>query len=102
MAKQYIFSDANELILLLKGKAGRESHIFNCTDVQRVSFANFTAKKLFGIIRKPARRITIVCKGVGPIEFDEPNHQQFFDGYLTDLRKFCKENRVTFYDFPAE
>lgn len=102
MAKEVIFADANELVLLLKGKAGRESHIFNCTDVQRISFSNYTDKKLFGLIRKSARRITIVCKGIGPIEFDELKHLTYFEGYLELLRKFAKENRVTFYDFPKE
>lgn len=102
MAQQYIFTDANELVLLLKNGNRRESRIFNCTDVQRVSFSRFTEKKLFGLKTVSGRRITIVCKGLGPVEFDEPSHKEFFEEYLTLLRAYCRENRVTFFDFPKE
>jgi len=101
MAAQYIFTDANELILLLKGKAGRESHIFNAADVQRISFSRASGK-LLGVIPVSTRRITIICKKLGTVEFDETRHKQFFETYLTLLRRFCAENRVTFYDFPAK
>lgn len=103
MAKEeVIFTDGKELNLLLKGNAGRESHIFTSSDVQRVSFSHYKARKLFGLVAYDARRITIIAKGLGTVEFDEPKHKQFFESYLTSLRAFCKANSVTFYDFPAE
>lgn len=102
MAQQYIFTDANELVLLVKMGNKRESRIFNCTDVQRISFTEFTEKKFFGLKTVSGRRITFVCKGLGTVNFDEPEHKEFFEEYLTMLRKYCRENRVTFFDFPAK
>lgn len=102
MAQQYIFTDANELVLLIKNGNRRESRIFNSTDVQRISFSRFTEKKFLGLKTVSGRRITIVCKGLGPVEFDEPAHKEFFEEYLSLLRKFSRENRVTFFDFPEE
>lgn len=99
MAEQYIFADANELVLILKGQGGRESHIINCADIQRVSFGAAPKKFLF-FPNGTTRRITIIVKKMGTIEFDECRHQEFFPQYLDILRKFCAENRVTFYDFP--
>lgn len=102
MAQQVIFTDANELVLLLKGKDGRESKILNAPSVQRISFSNAMDEKLFGLIKTPIRRITVVVNGLGTIEFDENRHKKYFDEYLTMLRKYCAENRVTFYDFPEK
>ncbi len=99
MAKeQYIFADANELVLILKGKGGRESHIINCADIQRISFGE-ADQKFLGIPVGKTRRITIIVKKMGTIEFDECRHTQFFPQYLDILRAYCAENRVTFYDF---
>ena len=103
MAKQqYIYTDANELILLVKMGSKRESRIFNAPEIQRVSFTRFTEKKLLGLKTVSGRRITIVCKGLGNVSYDEPDNKEFFEEYLTMLRKYCYENRVTFFDFPAE
>lgn len=99
MAQQYIFADANELVLLLKGQGGRESHVINCADIQRVSFGTAPRKFLFIPVGR-TRRITIIVKKMGTIEFDECKHKEFFPQYLEILRAFCAENRVTFYDFP--
>ena len=103
MAKQYIFADANELILLLKGKAGRESFIVNCKDIQRVSFAKGKASGIAGLFGAKTRIISIVCKKLGgTIQFYENGHREYFETYLGILRSFCKENKVTFYDLPEE
>ena len=103
MKRQVIFADANELILLLKGQVGRESHIVNCKDIQRISFARITNSRLFGMIKMEERQITIICKKLGgTILFDEHRHMEHFDEYLDILRRFCAENSVTFYDFPQE
>ena len=101
MKQQVIFADANELILLLKGNVGRESHIVNCKDIQRVSFSRVTNTRLFGIVKIEERQITIICKSLGgTIQFDEHRHMEHFEEYLEILRRFCAENHVTFYDFP--
>ena len=102
MAQQVIYTDLDELNLLLKAKVGRESHLISASDVRRISFSNYTEKKLFGLIRKPARRITMAIKGLPTIEFDEPRNAEYFEQYLTELRDFCRRNRVTFYDFPEK
>lgn len=101
MAQQYIFADANELVLILKGKGGRESHIINCADIRRISFGSAKKKLLFFPIGT-TRRITIIVKSMGTIEFDESKHKEYFETYLGILRTYCKENHVTFYDFPAK
>lgn len=98
MAEQYIFTDGNELVLLLKGQAERVSHVFKSEDVQRISFSHFSEKK-FWVIPVKGRRITIICKKIGSVEFDETRHRAFFEQYLDMLRKWCQANRVTFYDF---
>ena len=99
MAEQYIFADANELVLLLKGKGGRESHLINASDIRRISFGSAPKKLLFIPVGK-TRRITIIVKSMGTVEFDESKHKEHFETYLGILRAFCKENHVTFYDFP--
>ena len=99
MAVQVIYTDSAELILLLKGNAGRENHSIKAADIQRVSFSNVEVSKLFGLIKSQTRRITVICKKLGTIEFDETRHKEFFETYLTDLRQFCHNNHVTFYDF---
>ena len=103
MANQYIFADANELVLLLKGKGWRESHIINCKEIQRISFSTEKADGLAGLFGKQTRVITIICKKLGgTIRFFENKHKEFFPQYLDILRAYSKENRVTFYDFPQE
>lgn len=102
MAQQVIFTDGDELNLLLKTNTGRESHLFSPGDVRRISFGYYTDKKLFGLMKKQLRRISIVCKGFPLIEFDEGRNAEYFDQYLTELRAYCKRARVTFYDFPEE
>jgi len=101
MAQQYIFADANELVLLLKGKGGLESHIVNCADIRRISFGPARKKFLFLPVGQ-TRRITIIIKTLGTVEFDEYKHKEYFETYLAILRAYCRENRVTFYDFPAK
>lgn len=100
MAKQVIFTDGNELILLLKATGGRQPFNFSGGDIQRISFGRCKGGFLFGLIPNKNRRITIVAKKVGTIEFDENKHRQYFDSYLEALRKFCLDNKVTFQDFP--
>lgn len=100
--QQVIFIDGDELNLLLKTNTGRESNLFSPDDVRRVSFSYYTDKKLFGLIKKPMRRITLICKGFPTIEFDEGRNSEFFEQYLTDLRAYCKRTHVTFYDFPDQ
>ncbi|MDO4740550.1 MAG: hypothetical protein Q4A66_07790 [Eubacteriales bacterium] len=98
MAQQYIFTDANELVLLLKGKGGRESHVINSADIRRISFDTAPKKLLFFPVGS-TRRIVIIVKTLGTVEFYESKHKEYFETYLDLLRAFCKENRVTFYDF---
>lgn len=102
MAQQYIFTDGPELNLLLKGKTRRESYLLGAADVRRISFSVADSELLFGLIKKKVRRITIIGKGIGTVEFDEPRHKAFFETYITDLRAYCKANRVTFYDFDQQ
>ena len=103
MAQQHIYTDTDQLVLLLKARQiGRKSHMINASDVQRISFVNYMHPKFMGLIEKPARKIQIMAKGIGMTEFLEPEEKEFFETYLVELRKFCKDNRVTFYDFPEE
>lgn len=101
MAKeQVIFTDGNELTLLLKGKVGRDPYNIHAENVQRISFG-YTCDGFWNKLKhRNVRTITVICKGIGTVQFDETAHKQFFEGYLTDLREYCKSNHVTFYDFP--
>ena len=94
--EQVIFTDKAELILLLKAIAGREPRNVAAENVRRISFDYAKG----GLFRKQMRRITVVAKGVGTVEYDESAHRKFFDTYVTDLREFATENNVAFFDFP--
>jgi len=97
--KQVIFTDGAELILLLKGQAGREPYNFNADKVQSVFFGYEDGKLLKLILRKN-RRITVSVPKLGAIQFDERRHKKYFDQYLDMLREYCTKNKVTFHDFP--
>jgi hypothetical protein len=94
--EKVILTDKAEMILLLKARVGREPRNINAESIQRIQFGYAKG----GLFRKEFRQITIVAKGVGTIEYDEPTHKKYFDTYLTELRQFAKENNVTFADFP--
>lgn len=99
--QQVIFADGNELVLLLKGKGGREPHMLQAESVQRISFGyvpNFFTK----FNHKYIRAITVVAKGLGTIVYEETRHKNFFETYIPMLRDYCKRNHVTFYDFKEE
>ncbi len=95
--QQVIFTDGDELVLLLKGKGGREPHIVNADNVQRISFG-YAQSALQKLLNKQSRQIMVIVKGLGTITYDEKKHKGFFDGYLTSLREYCRQNHVTFYD----
>lgn len=96
--EEVIFTDANELNMLLKGKAGRESHILTKSQIQSISFISAKNNKILGIIPTNSRSIVINCQ-LGVITFKESQHKKFFEHYLEILKAYCKENRVTFHDF---
>ncbi|MBO4367951.1 MAG: hypothetical protein J5859_04485, partial [Clostridia bacterium] len=91
------FTDGEELVLLLKGKGGREPHIISKDQIQRISFSR-KESTLAKLLHKKTRQITVIVKGLGTITYDENKHKAFFESYLTSLRDFCKSNHVTFYD----
>ena len=104
MAKQVIITEGNELILMLKTGGGREAFNYNAEDVQTVSFT-YVKESLFSkLFNKPVRRITVNSKKIpgGGVYFDEKDHKQYFETYLTDLKAFCKKYYVTFKDFPEK
>ena len=96
VTEQVIFTDKAEMILLLKARVGREPRNIEAENIQNISFRYVKG----GLFKKQMRQITIVAKGVGTIEYDESTHKKYFDSYIENLRKFAKENNVTFYDFP--
>ena len=103
MAKvQVIFADADELILLLKGKAGREAHNFSAANVQSIAFGFAKTGILDKLLKRQPRQITVRVKGLGTVEFSEADHKAYFETYLADLRAFCKRNGVTFYDYKQD
>ena len=99
--KQVIFTEGSELILLLKGNAGRESYNFPADKVQSVFFG-YEDSKFLKLFLKKDRRITINVAPFGPVRFDERRHPKYFDQYLDMMREFCAKNRVTFHDFPEK
>jgi len=97
--QQVIFTEGAELILLLKGNAGRESYNFPADKVQSVFFG-YEDSKFVKLFTKKIRRITITVGRFGPVMFDERRHPKYFDQYIEMMKKFCAENKVTFHDFP--
>ena len=98
-AKQVIYTDGRELILLLKTGTGREPVNYISDQVQHISFSYIDGGLLGKLLKKKERRITVVVKGL-TVEFDEHDHRQRFDSYVEELRDYCKRNRVMFVDFP--
>ena len=98
-AKQVIYTDGRELILLLKTGTGREPVNYLSDQVQHISFSYLEGGLLHKLLKKKDRRITVVVKGL-TVTFDESDHKQWFDTYVKDLRDYCTRNRVTFVDFP--
>lgn len=97
--EKVIFTDGAEIILLLPGRAGRESHIFQAEEISNVRFG-YTQGLLEKIMKKVSRSVYVTIKGLGSVEFSEKKHKANFDGYIDDLRAYCKKNHVTFQDFP--
>ena len=97
-AKQVIYTDGKELILLLKTGTGREPVNYLSDQVQHISFSCIQGGLICKLLKKKERRITVVVKGL-TVQFDEHAHRQWFDAYVEDLRDYCKRNHVTFVDF---
>lgn len=95
--QQVIYTDANEINMLLKGRAGRESFLQTKSQIQSISFISADKFKLWKVIPR-GRAIKIACS-LGDITFKEFQHKKYFELYLTMLRDYCHENRVTFHDF---
>ena len=98
-AKQVIYTDGRELILLLKTGTGREPVNYVSDQVQHITFSYINGGLRSKFLRKKERRITVAVKGL-TVEFDEHAHRQWFDSYVEDLRDYCRRNRVMIADFP--
>ncbi len=101
--EQVIYTEDNELILLLKGPtgSGRQPQNIPANRVQSVFFG-YSDDKLKMLLTGKKRRITVTVPKLGAIEFDEYRHSKYFEQYLQMLKTFCEKYNVTFNDFPAE
>lgn len=65
--------------------------------ITSVTLEPFEDRTLFK--KFPSRRIVMRIKGINdPVIFREAKDGPFFEGYVSGLRRFCKDHRITFYD----
>jgi hypothetical protein len=101
-AKNKISFDKTEICVL--DESGKRPMIFNLTydKIPSIQFDHATMP-VMGIFKKPTDRIMIQVRNrEQPIFLYRLKEEQYFDEYITGLRKFAKENRITLHDYLAE
>ena len=97
MASRRIMCDKTEIILFIGGK--KKVNSLNLTYDQIISIT-FESCKVFRLFKRvPSKKITIRTSKRGePIIYNRYKEKKYFEEYKQELEKFCRENRITFYD----
>ena len=100
MPKERLLFDKTEIVAGYV--SGKKFVVANLTNENITSVTIEPCK--VGLFRnKPGERIIIVSGKIGvPITYYRHDEKKYFDGYVRDLEKFCKDNNVTFYNKIAE
>ena len=97
MAKEHILFDKTEIMAAVF--FGNSAQLVNLkySDIISISIKPFQEKAMFG--KKPSEIIEIKCKGQNfPITYTKLKEKKFWEGYKANLKKFAKDNRITFND----
>lgn len=94
MAKEHIIFDKTEIIVAVLNNGPAHLENIKYSDIINITFKAAEKKPLFG-----ARPEEIVIKTKkNSITVEQKKEKKFWDGYKTQLRKFCTDNRITLYD----
>jgi hypothetical protein len=97
MAYEHIMFDKTEIVLIVMGK--KKPQVLNVTydKIMRIQFDRFMERKFFKKV--PSEKIIIMIRGRdSAVEFTKLKEKKYFEKYKEGLRKFAKDNRLTFMD----
>lgn len=97
MAKEHLLFDKTELMAVVR--MGNRFSIINLkySDILSITFKPCEEKGL--LKSKPSECIELKVKNRNqPLTYFMHEEKNFWDGYKTNLRKFAKDNRITFVD----
>ena len=98
MAVRRINCDKTEIIVMVEGR--KRVRMLNLTyeQITRIQFDKFEERR-FLFFKVPSEKITIVTgKRNEPIVYTKIKEKKYFDQYKEELRKFVKDNSVSFVD----
>jgi len=100
MAHEKILFDKTEITLeTVIGKKTQMLHL-PYDRITSVTLEPCEVRKLFKTVE--VERIVVRASGYAePIVFRSDQERSYFESYKEGLRKFCKENHITFYDKTA-
>lgn len=105
MAKEHLLFDKTEIMAMVLVEGERAQKTAKMVDLKynkivSISIRPFEEKVMFGT--KPSEIIEIVVSGSSePIVFTKMKEKKFWEGYKAGLRRFAKDNRITFNDETA-
>jgi hypothetical protein len=97
MAKEHLFFDKTEITAAVL--SSNPPHVANlqASRISSIIIKPFEEKVAFG--KKPSERIEIFVRGNSePIVYTKLKEKEFWERYKTGLKKFAKDNRITFTD----
>ncbi len=95
--KETILFDKTELTLAVLGQKKAEVVHATYDKIKRIQIDSFMEKKLFSKV--PSEKISIFITGrENPVVYTKLKEKDFFNGYKENIKKFAKDNRITFED----
>jgi len=97
MAREHIFFDNTEVVIMYsEGKNWKTANL-PAGKIVSITIEPAESKGLFG--KKNDERI-VIRSGMfmEPVIYLKSKEKQFFDSYKAGWEKFCRDNRVTYYD----
>jgi len=96
MAKKLIYVDKKEIVLIILGKKV-ESLNLTADKISRIQFDRINERKF--LKKVPSEKISFTIRGrENLVTYTKMKDKEFFEVYKEDVRRFAKENRVTFAD----
>lgn len=97
MAKEHLLFDKTEITAAVL--SSNPPHVANlqASKISSIAIKPFDEKAAFG--KKPSEKIEIFVRGnAEPIVYTKLKEKAFWDVYKANLKKFAKDNRITFTD----
>ena len=94
MKHDKIMFDKTEIIVV--DETGKRPALLNLTYDKITSVAFDPCKE--GLFGKPSEKIVITTKGGKNLTYFKGKEKDRFDFYKENLTKFCKDNKVSFYN----